>query len=431
MRIPYHLGASIHISINIRPKLFLKFERLDNKLQKKADYHQNSYQNSCPITYHNPDHTCRGPFFGAMEKLESTDPSQMLTESVSTLRSMEGANLRALCKSLRVDVGRCVTRDDLVEALLPHCGDAQHVSPAVLADNLASSAPARVIFLDVDGVLTTEDEELTSKVEIAWPTLSSDASAHLGQSSWLDRRCTQRLVELCASTDSRIVISSNWRLSLTLKAELCRALVLAGLPPSHIVGETSQLPSGRASEITAWLDEHAGLVTNWVVIDDMGFSSAALDGHLIWVNPEHGLCEEHLGRAREILAMTSVQRGTEAEKTETPIPSARELPEDLMRVMAAQVEVRTESEASREMAAEAEAASKAEAAEVALEAETVAEAAETAAARLAAAKLKAEEMIAAVKAETAAAVVKERDEISVPGYGSNHQPWALCDPHAN
>ena len=122
----------------------------------------------------------------------------------------------------------------------------------------------------------------------------------------------------------------------------------------------------------------------------------------------------------EALATHTVQHGTEAEET-------RALADDLMRVLAAQGEVRTEAEAEAEAAAAVAVAAKVEAEEAAVEAEE----AEAAQFTARAARVNAEKKVAAAVAAERAPIIniEEPNLESVPDYDRTHQPLALCDLH--
>lgn len=149
-----------------------------------------------------------------------------------------------------------------------------------------------IIFLDIDGVLNHVD------------TRYEDIPLRRKNGEKLqvpvDPDCMTRLNRLIAQTGASIVISSSWRLFVSLE-ELGSALFCCGLV-AGIVGETPNLGNGRidrGTEIAAWLARHPG-VASFVILDvcsDMG----NLRSLLIQTDPFVGLDDRDVDRARQLL----------------------------------------------------------------------------------------------------------------------------------
>jgi hypothetical protein len=102
----------------------------------------------------------------------------------------------------------------------------------------------KVIFLDIDGVLTCDDTPNPRKFPYV-----------------VDRKLLSRLKRLLATTGAKVVLTSTWRLDPI-------GLLAArhwGIP---FIGATPDLPDrSRSEEVRSWLKKHPN-VTRFVVIDD-------------------------------------------------------------------------------------------------------------------------------------------------------------------
>ena len=142
----------------------------------------------------------------------------------------------------------------------------------------------KVVFLDFDGVLNhfPPGELVLSQAYLDNPL----ETAHV-----------ERLEQLVQRTGARVVISSSWRLRLTLD-ELRGALEARGFT-GEVIGTTPRLRTGiRAHEISAWLLLHPE-VTTFAILDDE--PDAELDGRLVHTDPEHGFTDADLQRALLLL----------------------------------------------------------------------------------------------------------------------------------
>lgn len=164
----------------------------------------------------------------------------------------------------------------------------------------------RIIFLDIDGVLNSEDylskPETRKNIEEARDTL------HF-VSAQVDQQAVGVLNELCSDTGAQIVISSTWR-TLFPTETLDDVLHGRGLDPrARIIGKTPRLGGARGDEIVQWLGtaaEHARIggepVESFVILDDDA-DMGELGDRLVQTDPKHGLTRQHTKRARELLTM--------------------------------------------------------------------------------------------------------------------------------
>ena len=142
----------------------------------------------------------------------------------------------------------------------------------------------KIIFLDVDGVLNSEY------------TNARSPEGHVGV---MDSK-VKLLSKLVEETNADIVISSDWRLIKDADYQyLINKLRYKGR--IEIKGETPNLGwSHRGTEIKSYLDDHP--TDAWVVLDDIVFSDFKIvEGHLVLTDPEFGLTEADVEKAKRIL----------------------------------------------------------------------------------------------------------------------------------
>ena len=143
----------------------------------------------------------------------------------------------------------------------------------------------KVIFLDIDGVMNSED----------W------YNEHLGEGD-IDYRAVKLLKLYIEKHDLHIVISSSWR-DVTLKQTL---LAFAETPMidviNRIIGQTPHRYDGnRGKEIEMWLADRPE-VDEFSIIDDDDFDIHQKD-HLVKTDYMHGLIQEDLEKCSNILKL--------------------------------------------------------------------------------------------------------------------------------
>jgi hypothetical protein len=163
-----------------------------------------------------------------------------------------------------------------------------------------------VIFLDVDGVLNSED--FLRKREEEHRQLGHDGPAFPRRETkcdcfridrQIDPGAIAHLNDLVEETAAKIVISSSWR-KLFDPPELHRILTAHGLV-AEIIGETPDAPNDpdvqaaygeadrifRGHEIDFWLRQHPE-VDRFVILDD-GSDMAMHKNRHVQTDPQHGL----------------------------------------------------------------------------------------------------------------------------------------------
>lgn len=173
-----------------------------------------------------------------------------------------------------------------------------------------------VIFLDVDGVLTTSRTILNTSIDNNNDLNYNLYCYHSKPENYivpLERNLINNLKYILQQTNGKIVISSTWRLIEEMKEFLIKSLIENGISSEDIIGETIRLGggAGRGAEIRLWLNENSNIWTNFVIIDDEhmdNFKTYGLENHVVKTLILHeddssleGLTMEHSQRAVEIL----------------------------------------------------------------------------------------------------------------------------------
>ena len=119
---------------------------------------------------------------------------------------------------------------------------------------------AKVIFLDVDGVLNS-----SRYIEKCWKKTRNTFFCHQVP---FDVKCVKRIAKLVKKTDALVVLSSTWRLDKVSYEIVAARLFEYGV---SITGTTPYLSADRGEEIAAWLKQNkdiAGPSLNDVLIID-------------------------------------------------------------------------------------------------------------------------------------------------------------------
>ena len=143
--------------------------------------------------------------------------------------------------------------------------------------------PCRIVFLDFDGVLNSEQsvQQFGTRYRFA----SSNVTA---------------LNEVLQKTEARLVITSSWREGLSLR-EIIGYLERDGVLAKRVVGKTQFLEKERGLEIDAWLRSVPYALSSFVILDDRD-DMAMHRERLVKVDPQIGLSMAQAHRAIELLA---------------------------------------------------------------------------------------------------------------------------------
>jgi hypothetical protein len=173
--------------------------------------------------------------------------------------------------------------------------------------------------MDVDGVLNSEaflrkvDEQhrQLGHADPARPKHETTCECYRLERQ-IDHDAILRLNRIVAATESKIVVSSSWRLLLD-PPELHRVLVSHGLV-AEIIGETPDGPNDpeiraalgdsdrifRGHEIDFWLKKHPE-VKRWVILDDCS-DMVMHKNRLVQTDCEEGLLDEHVDLAIRVMS---------------------------------------------------------------------------------------------------------------------------------
>ena len=162
---------------------------------------------------------------------------------------------------------------------------------------------AKVLFLDIDGVLNSNFWNDSHQREISDGTL-------------IDEEKIKILALLVKKTNAKIILHSGWRFwfddelkPLRTEAERLAALLakeglsVSGLTPDLTTEEirrTKKFSLVKADEILSWLKLHND-VTEWVVLDDLDLHNVQIEQHQVKTDQSIGLTLEDIEKAEKIL----------------------------------------------------------------------------------------------------------------------------------
>lgn len=153
-------------------------------------------------------------------------------------------------------------------------------------------AGQKIIFLDIDGVINTQDITRFHKGrpgEYAYGVFTEE--------DYFDQGCVKCLNSIISSTDAKLVISSSWRILFDM--EMLSDFFSRQNVQGEIIDYTGRMGCERGHEIQAWLNTHKG-IKSFVILDD-GSDMVHLSPYLVKTTWEKGLEEEHVAEAISIL----------------------------------------------------------------------------------------------------------------------------------
>lgn len=165
----------------------------------------------------------------------------------------------------------------------------------------------KVLFLDVDGVLNSE--ETFVRVHRTW--VESGNKTKEGDYTWplghLAIELIERLNTIVEATGCMVVLSSSWRKICEL-GDFRNFMTRQGFRFSDsIIDRTPSLSlsgaeSCRGVEIQTWLDNVKVIVKQYVILDDSSFDIVKIHPrNLVQTNFKYGLQDEQVTKAIEIL----------------------------------------------------------------------------------------------------------------------------------
>lgn len=148
----------------------------------------------------------------------------------------------------------------------------------------------KIIFLDIDGVLNSEQffKALYRDKNYAFKEFCPIACSNL----------IEILVEI---PDVKIVVSSTWRIGRTIQELEDILFNNAGVPRGTVIGKTSEVRNRRGAQIEDWIKEETNPVAErFVILDDDSDMKPYMD-RLVRTNGRHGLQLEDARRAVRLL----------------------------------------------------------------------------------------------------------------------------------
>lgn len=151
----------------------------------------------------------------------------------------------------------------------------------------------KVIFLDIDGVLnSTDNQEHKIVNNLEKPFLGVDRE--------FCPIAMLNLKKIIYTTNARVVISSCWRLHPEDILTICKNFSRVGLNVNYIVGFTPVSSEGRAKEISLYLEKHS-FITNFVILDD-DMDVSVFELNFVKVDTREGLSVMEADLAINVLA---------------------------------------------------------------------------------------------------------------------------------
>jgi hypothetical protein len=172
------------------------------------------------------------------------------------------------------------------------------------ADVPATTHPGKVIFLDIDGVIATNESYNRARKIWGW-NQAAPSRTHL--LALLDRDRVALLNEITTATGADIILSSTWRNPENIGGHDAISILQEAGVAGNIIGKTPRA-STRGAEIAAEIVNRGLGPEDYVILDDDSTSGDGLKalGHKgsRWIRtPEKtGLSPRHRDRAIELLS---------------------------------------------------------------------------------------------------------------------------------
>lgn len=160
---------------------------------------------------------------------------------------------------------------------------------------------AKVIFLDIDGVLNSGvyAEEFISK------KLQDDPEHY---HIWCDQVAVKKLADFCEKHDVQLVISSSWRRTNDIQSTVNRMRDIPGFEPiiNYICGQTGRKGVSRGDQIKNFVDNYG--IKNYAIVDDnTDMRDDQLD-RFVFVDSCYGLrLDEYYDEIKERLGINEME----------------------------------------------------------------------------------------------------------------------------
>lgn len=158
----------------------------------------------------------------------------------------------------------------------------------------------KVIFLDIDGVLNSEEFAIWCR---DFPDFIKN-----GGSNWVDPKAVKMIEDICKDCDVKLVISSSWRMFDVQSTISCFKNYRDLIPLcEYIVGVTprnsdDRIWKFRGEEIQHYLNSHPE-IDNYIIVDDDNDMLESQRKNFIRCNYLFGLTPSHILNIKEILQL--------------------------------------------------------------------------------------------------------------------------------
>lgn len=144
-----------------------------------------------------------------------------------------------------------------------------------------------ILFLDIDGVLNTENAIMLNHYY------------RKDENFAFDENCVDYLNYICKKYDFKIVVSSTWRRSGL--DNIRKQLYDNGVKGDVIDTTTFEHLENRGAEIQKWLDEHESEISNYIILDDDTDMLETQEKHFVNCNFVYGLTCIEIYQIEEIM----------------------------------------------------------------------------------------------------------------------------------
>ncbi len=163
--------------------------------------------------------------------------------------------------------------------------------------------PVRVVFLDIDGVLSGFAHYKRMR------KTGMPRTAYLGWAQMIDERAVVRLNRIVSETGAIVVVSSSWRKSHPL-SRLRRMLRDRGFVGRVVDVTPEHDHESRGLECVSWLSASTLPVESYVALDDEAYDFAPMRHRLVVTQTKRsdGLRDEHVTAAIRLLKIKDADR---------------------------------------------------------------------------------------------------------------------------
>lgn len=171
------------------------------------------------------------------------------------------------------------------------------------SNNIEDQSGINIIFLDIDGVLNTQNS-INTQIAENKGRYNESAQRYLYD---FDENAMENLKDIIDTSNASIVLTSTWRLNDMLMEELISQFEKNDIDAEKIIGKTPDLHDEkkdnlRAYEIEQWLNNSEEKINRFVILDDIDDMGKYTKSNLVVSNKFDGLTEKLKNKAIKILS---------------------------------------------------------------------------------------------------------------------------------